>query len=739
MVSPKSRALELQGRGFAILPLHSIDPNGCCSCGQEGCASPAKHPWLRHGLKEASADPADARVWWTRWPAANIGVRTGEVSGIWVLDIDPRNGGDDDLADLELEHGELPPTLQVATGGGGRHYYFKAPAGGMSCGKLTAGIDIKGEGGYVVAPPSNHESGGSYQWVDREADILPAPDWLLIRPKQVAVAIEPLGLDQAQEEPEKAREIRAALEPVPADDRDEWLYVGMALHSAIGELGGAVAFNLWTEWSKRSPKYDPADQARVWASFDDAGGVTLSTLFAVAKKYGVRVQARREFMPGQVDGQLEERQLPSVDEVELATLEAEGVVEMPDLLLNPRGILGQLVDWMDETAIRPQRPFSVASALTVAGTILGRRYATETDLRANLYLVSVGPTGCGKNHARSAAKKVLVACGLEDRLGGEELASGQAILSRVAKHPAVLFQLDEFGLLMQAIQNPNAGSHLVAILSTLMKLFSSAADTFIGTEYADQEKRPRVEIECPSVSIYGTTTPETFYQALGSGHVVSGYLNRLLVVETSVNRPRRQKARNTPVPAPVLEWAAKAGEASAAGGNLVGLNPKEPTVVPMSTGAAELFDAFDLEIDAMMERDRGTGLDALHNRAWEHAAKIALVVALCRGLDYPTIRAEDAEWAITFVKWCQTRMIHEVSTRVADSPFQAKVKECLVALVRAGERGLTVREMGRTAVWARLTLRERSAVLEALEVAGQATEVRIPTQGRPRVAWVATR
>jgi hypothetical protein len=193
------------------------------------------------------------------------------------------------------------------------------------------------------------------------------------------------------------------------------------------------------------------------------------------------------------------------------------------------------------------------------------------------------------------------------------------------------------------------------------------------------------------------------------------------------------------VPSPVLEWAAKAGEAGAAGGNLVGLNPKEPTVVPMSTGAAELFDAFDLEIDAMMERDRGTGLDALHNRAWEHAAKIALVVALCRGLDYPTIRAEDAEWAITFVKWCQTRMIHEVSTRVADSPFQAKVKECLVALVRAGERGLTVREMGRTAVWARLTLRERSAVLEALEVAGQATEVRIPTQGRPRVAWVATR
>jgi hypothetical protein len=242
---------------------------------------------------------------------------------------------------------------------------------------------------------------------------------------------------------------------------------------------------------------------------------------------------------------------------------------------------------------------------------------------------------------------------------------------------------------------------------------------------------------CPNVSVYGTTTPETFYQALGSGHVVSGYLNRLLVVETSVSRPRRQKAIKDAVPVSVLEWAARASEPKDGAGNLVGLNPKAPTVVSMSTGAAELFDLFDVEIDALMDRDRGTGLDALHNRAWEHAAKIALVLALSRELDYPGIQTCDAEWAITFVKWCQSRMIYEVRTRVADSPFQAKVKECLVALLRAGSRGLTTREMGRSGPWARLNLRERASVLEALQVAGQTVEVRISTQGRPRVAWVA--
>jgi hypothetical protein len=412
---------------------------------------------------------------------------------------------------------------------------------------------------------------------------------------------------------------------------------------------------------------------------------------------------------------------------------------MPDMLLNPHGILHDLVNWIDETSIRPQRPFAVASALTVLGTILGRRFATESGLRTNLYIVGVGPTGCGKNHARTAAKKILQACGLDGRLGGEELASGQAIISRVAISPSVLFQLDEFGMLMAAVQNPNAGTHLVAILSNLMKLFSSAADTYIGTEYADQEKRPRVEIECPCVSVYGTTTPETFYKALGSSHVVSGYLNRLLVVETSVNRPKRQRPIYSDVPDSVKAWTSLAMGKVDENNNLSGFNPKSPIVVPMSTGAEEIFDSLDLEIDKLMDRDRGSGLDALHNRTWEHSAKIALILALSRDLTRPIITVEDAEWAITFVKWSLSRMIHEVKIRVSDSPFQAKVKECLLALIKAGDRGLTERDMGRVSAWARLVPRERSSILDALRIAGQAAKVEIRTKGRPRIAWVATK
>ena len=80
-----------------------------------------------HGFKDATRDVEQIRRWWTETPDANIGVATGSASGFFVVDIDPRNGGDETLRDLEAEHGPLPPTVTVKTPGGGAHYYFQMP------------------------------------------------------------------------------------------------------------------------------------------------------------------------------------------------------------------------------------------------------------------------------------------------------------------------------------------------------------------------------------------------------------------------------------------------------------------------------------------------------------------------------------------------------------------------------------------------------------------------------------
>lgn len=138
--------------------------------------------WQRY--QSVRADARQLEDWFERWPDANLGVVTGAVSGLLVLDIDPTHEGDHSLERLEQSHGRLPRTVEATTGGGGRHLYFAHP-GGLLRNRvgLANGIDVRGDGGYVVAPPSVHPNGRHYSWRTGQGpdDVGTAalPDWLL--------------------------------------------------------------------------------------------------------------------------------------------------------------------------------------------------------------------------------------------------------------------------------------------------------------------------------------------------------------------------------------------------------------------------------------------------------------------------------------------------------------------------------------------------------------------------------
>jgi len=162
-------ALRYLGRGWSVLPLRGGD----------------KRPLIRwDGLQQARADAATVTQWFSQAPAANVGIVTGEISNLIVLDVDPKHGGDESLAELERRFGALPQTAEARTGGGGRHLYFAHP-GGLTPNRvgLKQGIDLRGDGGYVVAPPSLHPSGELYAWQPGhspdEMSPAPLPRWLL--------------------------------------------------------------------------------------------------------------------------------------------------------------------------------------------------------------------------------------------------------------------------------------------------------------------------------------------------------------------------------------------------------------------------------------------------------------------------------------------------------------------------------------------------------------------------------
>jgi putative DNA primase/helicase len=170
--------------GWHVFPCHTPTDRGC-SCGMSSCDNVGKHPRVKDWPNVATTDEATIQDWWTRWPDANIGIATGAKSGVVVLDVDPDEGGALALEDLLAEHGSLPETVESLTGGGGRHLLFQHPGVEMrnSASKLGAGLDIRGDGGYVIAPPSLHESGRRYEWEvsshPTDVPLAPMPAWLL--------------------------------------------------------------------------------------------------------------------------------------------------------------------------------------------------------------------------------------------------------------------------------------------------------------------------------------------------------------------------------------------------------------------------------------------------------------------------------------------------------------------------------------------------------------------------------
>ncbi len=138
-------------------------------------------PWTH--LQTSRPSENDIDEWFERWPDANIGIVTGEISNLVVLDVDPKHGGDAALAHLEQRYRPLPITIEAITGGGGWHFYFAHPSFLIrNRAGLAQGIDLRGDGGYIVAPPSIHPGGRPYAWAagrgPDEVDLAPFPRWL---------------------------------------------------------------------------------------------------------------------------------------------------------------------------------------------------------------------------------------------------------------------------------------------------------------------------------------------------------------------------------------------------------------------------------------------------------------------------------------------------------------------------------------------------------------------------------
>jgi len=169
-LSARQAAFTYLARGWSVIPAQAGE----------------KRPLVRwEDFQHRLPTEDELQKWFARWPDANIAIVTGAVSGLVVLDVDPKHGGEQSLVELERRFGPLPQTITAVTGGGGRHFYFAHPGDEVrNRAGLAPGIDLRGDGGLVVAPPSLHPSGRHYAWMAGcdPATLPPSamPPWLLV-------------------------------------------------------------------------------------------------------------------------------------------------------------------------------------------------------------------------------------------------------------------------------------------------------------------------------------------------------------------------------------------------------------------------------------------------------------------------------------------------------------------------------------------------------------------------------
>ena len=308
-------ALAYSRMHWRIFPCHSVI-NGVCTCGKTHPDGKGigKHPRTKGGFKDATDDEATIRRWWTRWPDANIALATG--SGLAVFDIDGDQGAQEFKA-LVQAHETVPDTL-VAQTGRGFHLIFATRSGSPEVRSSARGsVHVRGEGGYIILPPSDHVSGRKYKWI-KKIRIATLPDWLkqwsqgyeivhktsegfpnlgslptyLLLPDQRDISQTASEALRPTWNPAEQSRLISALSSIDVKScgYEDYLRIGFAIHSLGWDRfdGTSIAFDIWDEWCAQSEHYNKAGLEAKWKNFDRTarGDINIGTLYHIAQQRG---------------------------------------------------------------------------------------------------------------------------------------------------------------------------------------------------------------------------------------------------------------------------------------------------------------------------------------------------------------------------------------------------------------------------------------------------------------------
>ena len=739
--------------GFSVVPTHPT----------------SKRPpsfWKTFQTRLPTLDEVEG--WFGDRRRTGLGYICGAVSGgLEVIDFDTREAWDD-WRQLMIGHGHEELFERVVDGYSertpkGMHLFYRCAAAETEGNqKLARGADgtvrveTRANGGFIVVAPTHGDvnPAGPYQLFEGG----PATIAMVTDEEREIMLSLARSVDQSPEIAAAVAAEREALRHQSWGNDDDRPGVDFRRRATWAEIlephGWTRVFTTQdgvTHWRRPGKTRDTSATTGVHGSdyfyvfttstvFESERAYNKFSAYAILEHGGDFSRAARGLKAQGYGGGTPTEALPAVDLSAFAqkTESSGDDDDFPKHLLDVPGMVGEFARYLIETAHYPQPLLALGSAIAATGTALGRRVQSESGLRTNVYIAALCESGGGKEWLRKGVRRVFDAadCGRMTAVDG--VTSGSAINGLLEEQPTSLLMLDELGHVLRRVRD---GGDPLGIVPALLSLYGVADGIYYGTtRAADRRSGKRGTdylVHQPCLSVFGTTVPRRFWEAIDGGDLEDGFVNRFLVFSSRTARPQYQSIHvdEKRPPHALVErvrawrewWAPDFGAHVAAAlgeGQMAGAYIPEVTVVRSTADARAMLDANRERIDAKIRRLRGLSQGssaALYSRTAAQAEKLALICAGGRAAPGEArIEVPDAAWGIELASWLTEATIREVADHVGESEQDVRVRQAAAYL---RERG-AIPKAAFTKRWWRWEPRIRDGVLKTLEESGSVKRMR---------------
>lgn len=681
MKSMKEAALNYAAKGYRVFPLVRGE----------------KRPSCANGCKDATTDRAKIEAWWTNDPQSNIGLACG--CGIAVVDID-RHNGVDGMRSITEARLTLPKTLTQHTPSGGLHLVCRGDGirNATNVNNIQ-GVDVRGEGGYIVAAPSV-VNGVVYAWENEGEELAEFPQWAI---KKATVA-QPTFVPEHHTGDVSIERVKAYLAKMPAAVQ------GQSGHEALLKAAEVVAVRfalpkeqakslLWSEFNPRcSPPWDYANTKE-------------------RRDFERKVEEAVKH-PRHTFGDLRDATCPEMvaaqEEIDMGMRIAfGGNVKGHDFtkdeavrksILNPPGIVGEIANWITKNSPRPVPLFSVVGALAVCGTAFARSVRRGQSM-TNPFFFVVGPAQSGKSSVFKLADAFMSE--IQRRAGCEDhqffmqssVTSDAALKAHLQKWGRLTLIVDECaGFFSQINGAAKTGGHMAAIKDCIKQLYSvGSTGKMDSTIYAPDHGKMRDPYKCDGAcfSFIGGTQPAVFARVITDAELFDGFLGRMIfVIQSSFPDSKRDHEGGwSPFPQHAIDSLASFMTGCAIDDNSV---PKEGTRRYLSPKNYEIRISPDADViaaalkkweDDTKKASNSTGdmiVDNLTGRVYENTMRIALIASAGKyvdDLDHALIDKECWTFAENFVKTAYNDLV-TYCREAGESSDYDRYKDKIVDFVR---------------------------------------------------------